>query len=255
MSSHQCCLRGSLNIKADATDSALANALAPFLEAWGLDFDKELISGAIEILDDRHQLNLSLEFEGRGGGYVNIEIEETVGRLGHLVEGHGYVEMIDYDTAATENMITPFFVGAELRERNRARIQYAIDQATPWLESALDATAVHQIREHTASFTPLAEPVVSHPAGSPRAPEPKVPDEDALTNATGLTLEQLNLMATEAGLPGTVLDDIYNPEGDGEHPVITRVMWRKAVARQDTVSGYWDWTAHQIAEATAPALR
>jgi hypothetical protein len=252
MSSHQCCLRGSLNLKANVTDNALAGALAPFLEAHGIHFDKEFMGGAIDILDDRHRLSLSLEFEGRGGGYINTEIEETMKRLNHLVEGHGYVEMVDYDAGSTDDTITPFFVGTEQRERNRARIRYAIDQATPWLESALDAAVVRRICNYITSLTPPVEPVTDLPAVIPRSTEPTVPAKDAPAGTTGFTAEQVHLMAAEAGLPGTVLDNLYNPEGDGEHPVITRAMWRDAVGSQDTVSGYWDWAAHQIAVTMAP---
>ncbi|QYY33702.1 hypothetical protein K2O51_31140 (plasmid) [Cupriavidus pinatubonensis] len=51
-----------------------------------------------------------------------------------------------------------------------------------------------------------------------------------------------------AGLSAEQLDDLYNPDGDGEHPQITRSMWRDAVAQQDTASGYWQWLAHKLQE-------
>lgn len=67
-----------------------------------------------------------------------------------------------------------------------------------------------------------------------------------------LPTESQEIMKEDLGLPGGALDDKYNPEGDGEHPVISRQEWREAVAQQETVSGYWDWTAHKIAEDMAP---
>lgn len=67
------------------------------------------------------------------------------------------------------------------------------------------------------------------------------------------TADQMATLEQDCGLPGSALDDKYNPEGDGEHPVISRQTWREAVAQQETISGYWDWTAHKIAEETAPA--
>lgn len=42
------------------------------------------------------------------------------------------------------------------------------------------------------------------------------------------------------------LDEKYNPNGDGEHPVFQRMYWRDAVAAENTISGYWDWVAHTI---------
>ena len=45
------------------------------------------------------------------------------------------------------------------------------------------------------------------------------------------------------------LDDKYNPEGEGEHPVLTRKNWMYAVANEDTLQGYWDWVLHECAIA------
>lgn len=44
------------------------------------------------------------------------------------------------------------------------------------------------------------------------------------------------------------LDEKYNPDGDGEHPVFTRDEWRDAVGNQDTISGYWDWVYHRLTQ-------
>jgi hypothetical protein len=67
--------------------------------------------------------------------------------------------------------------------------------------------------------------------------------------------EQLAAMQADLGLPGSALDDKYNPEGDAEHPAVTRQMWREAVAQHETISGYWDWAAHRIALAFAPQIQ
>ena len=42
------------------------------------------------------------------------------------------------------------------------------------------------------------------------------------------------------------LDCKYNPEGDGDHPVYTRLDWRQQVAQQATISGYWAWVEHML---------
>lgn len=44
------------------------------------------------------------------------------------------------------------------------------------------------------------------------------------------------------------LDDKYNPEGDGEHPLFQRCNWRQAVMQEETVCGYWDWVVRQVYE-------
>lgn len=159
MSFHQCCLRGSIQIKPGTTDDVIAAAFAPLLDANGLSFDAQLTSGAIELQerDDEQTLNVSIDFWGRGG-YSSNEIDDTCKLLDRLVDGHGALEMVDYDTGDMDSMITPLFIGESLRERNRARIDYAIDQATQWLEPALDAASLHRIREYIASFEPKGEP-------------------------------------------------------------------------------------------------
>lgn len=45
------------------------------------------------------------------------------------------------------------------------------------------------------------------------------------------------------------LDDKYNPDGGGEHPMFTKQMWREAVANLDTISGYWAWLENEVAHA------
>jgi hypothetical protein len=72
-------------------------------------------------------------------------------------------------------------------------------------------------------------------------------------DAARFSTEQMQLLRADLGASGDTLDSIYNPEGDGEHPVISRAMWREAVVLQDTISGYWDWTAHRIAVLTSDA--
>lgn len=48
------------------------------------------------------------------------------------------------------------------------------------------------------------------------------------------------------------VDDLeakYSPAGGGEHPLYTRLMWREAVANEDTISGYWTWALSEIEQA------
>lgn len=42
------------------------------------------------------------------------------------------------------------------------------------------------------------------------------------------------------------MDDHYNPEGYGEHPVLTRDCWRHEVLERNTISGYWDWVVYEL---------
>lgn len=51
------------------------------------------------------------------------------------------------------------------------------------------------------------------------------------------------------GLTAEQLDDKYNPEGSGEHPVFTRGEWRHEAFNGYTLRGYWEWVEAQIWEA------
>lgn len=44
------------------------------------------------------------------------------------------------------------------------------------------------------------------------------------------------------------LDDKYNPDGGGGHPVWSRNDWRMTVTNENTISGYWDWVTAQLAQ-------
>lgn len=55
--------------------------------------------------------------------------------------------------------------------------------------------------------------------------------------------------AQDAGLTGYDLEGKYSPHGGGEHPMFSRIMWREAVASEDTISGYWAWVESEAAQA------
>lgn len=44
------------------------------------------------------------------------------------------------------------------------------------------------------------------------------------------------------------LDDLYNPEGNGEHPNFGRSQWMLSAGNGDTLLGYWEWVVHQLEE-------
>lgn len=54
------------------------------------------------------------------------------------------------------------------------------------------------------------------------------------------------------------MDDHYNRDGYGEHPVLTRECWRHEVFDSNTLSGYWDWVVYELEanpEIWAPQLQ
>jgi len=52
--------------------------------------------------------------------------------------------------------------------------------------------------------------------------------------------------AADLFMSASELDDHYNQEGDGEHPLLTRKSWIKAVADKESLLGYWEWVCDQL---------
>lgn len=50
-----------------------------------------------------------------------------------------------------------------------------------------------------------------------------------------------DILSQDKNLTAEQLDNKYNPDGDGEHPHVTRFSWMEAVMNQDTLVGYWEW--------------
>ncbi|MDR3411735.1 MAG: hypothetical protein P4L87_12480 [Formivibrio sp.] len=46
---------------------------------------------------------------------------------------------------------------------------------------------------------------------------------------------------SDEGLDAEALDNKYNHDGEGEHPLHTRADWRAEVAEENTLLGYWAW--------------
>lgn len=63
--------------------------------------------------------------------------------------------------------------------------------------------------------------------------------------------ERRAIIERDAQLTPEQLDDQYNPDGDGEHPVFTRADWREEVAGHLTLRGYWDWVSSWLESENA----
>lgn len=68
-----------------------------------------------------------------------------------------------------------------------------------------------------------------------------------------ITPEQLVVLKADSVLADDQLDEKYNPNGGGSHPLFSRNDWREAVANNDTLLGYWSWLPGQIEDALVEA--
>lgn len=91
-----------------------------------------------------------------------------------------------------------------------------------------------------------AEKALTDLQGESRGGQPAKFVQDTLEFLDKLSPEQRQALDTDFTLDATLLDDKYNPEGDGEHPVFSRTDWRAAVEAKDTIIGYWDWVEYRI---------
>lgn len=60
--------------------------------------------------------------------------------------------------------------------------------------------------------------------------------------------ERTEIIKADFALSAEQLDEKYNPEGYGEHPVFTRGDWISDVFHGYTLRGYWDWLVARIEE-------
>lgn len=60
--------------------------------------------------------------------------------------------------------------------------------------------------------------------------------------------ERKMAFADDRDLSAEELDDKYNPNGDGEHPLLTRKEWRAVVGDGGTSLGYWQWLRDKMNE-------
>lgn len=64
-----------------------------------------------------------------------------------------------------------------------------------------------------------------------------------------LEARRLEVLKDDQDLTAEQLDDKYNPEGDGRHPIFGEESWMLEVMNRQTLVGYWDWVVHEIEEA------
>lgn len=54
----------------------------------------------------------------------------------------------------------------------------------------------------------------------------------------------------DKGLSAEQLDEKYNPEGNGTHPLFDRDEWGQVAAAGQTILGYWAWACEKVNEPT-----
>ena len=64
-----------------------------------------------------------------------------------------------------------------------------------------------------------------------------------------ITDEQINeLIKGESHLSVNDLERKYGQHDWGRHPIFSREQWRREVADENTICGYWSWVANSIGQ-------
>jgi hypothetical protein len=156
MSSHECHLQGTIHLRTGISHEQLEAALLPLLEREDTSLEDMIDDGDIEFADPV-TVNILYQFWCAGGGYRIDELEETIQNLGALVQEPCYLTLVDNDTGDHDSVVTPYFIGETLQDRNRAKLEYGMTEAMKWIEPALGKDAWKQIGAFIATFTPVGE--------------------------------------------------------------------------------------------------
>ena len=123
MGSHDCRVSAAINLKAGVTEKDVKRVLEDYLKEKGRSYEALKQDGSIVI--ENGQLYLSIDVYGYGG-YQDDGFDALVAGLCTIVEGRDYVEFHDFDTGDSEELCTPFFIGATEEDRELAKVDYGL---------------------------------------------------------------------------------------------------------------------------------
>ena len=153
MSSHDCRVTGTLPLKEGVTDRQIKAVLKTFLAEHELSQSHEAAEGNIVIDSHSLSLSLSLDIYGRGG-YDDESVDALADRLGSIVDDGGHFEFLDFDTGSTDEACTPYFVGTNEAAKQRAQLNYGIEQMEQWVRPIVGSGAFDAIKQFVLCQTP-----------------------------------------------------------------------------------------------------
>lgn len=129
MSSHDCRIQGTIQLKNGVTRDQVKAALSEFLEEkCQADFE-ELVAGEEEITYyDGNILHLNIRFHGYGG-FQSDAVDALAKNLAELSEDGEFFELIDDDTADEEAQCMPYFLAAP----EKGQLEYGIMAMSDWI--------------------------------------------------------------------------------------------------------------------------
>lgn len=65
-------------------------------------------------------------------------------------------------------------------------------------------------------------------------------------------IDKAKLKSADRALSAEMLRIKYTPIATGEHPVLTKEIWKAAIMNNTTLLGYWEWVQSSIFETFNP---
>ena len=155
MSSHDCLINGSLTLKEDCTEEEIRGAFRDFTEYQS--FDDLVNSQEISVEDGELSISINVPLSL---GASSDSVQNLVNTLHSLVAGHGYIEVIDFDTGSSDEHRVPIFVGASEQDRKMAQVEYGIDQMAEFVQPLIgdqQFNALADLIREKATTDPMAE--------------------------------------------------------------------------------------------------
>lgn len=167
MSSHDLRLSGVLRLCGGVTTEQVTDAVCAFADQHALEIVCQPASNLdqVDIQWDQEALELSFDASISGyGGHEVTELQATVEQLNPLLSGPGLLEVQDFDTSSSEEMLVPHFLGPTREDRARAQVEYAFDAFAEFATQPLGRETVESLRELVCKLPVLVEAAPESPA-------------------------------------------------------------------------------------------
>jgi len=151
MSSHDCLIVGTFELRDGVTEADIINAFEPIKDRLDFGLDKEIDAGDAAIEGTSFWMNIGFNHPD-GGGYHKPEIKEFAKNLGSLVKDRGFFEFHDYDTGDPDAMHEVYFVGADEKQAKLAQVEYGLAKAQEWIAPVVGEAAMDVLRKQIMAF-------------------------------------------------------------------------------------------------------
>lgn len=151
MSSHDCMIIGTFELRDGVTEADLIKAFEPIKDRLGFGLDEEIEGDDAAIEGTSFWFNIGFSHPD-GCGFHKPEIDAFAKNLGLLVKGRGFFEFHDDDSGDTDAKREVYFVGADEKQARLAQVEYGLAQAQDWIAPVVGKEAMDVFRQQIMAF-------------------------------------------------------------------------------------------------------